>query len=66
MWPKCKSGERYRLKDKMPPILPDTQGFSWHPAFVADTKEVQISHLTKEQLESFRCSNCGYEIGRWG
>lgn len=61
MCPKCKSRERYRLIDRLPQYPP-----SWY--FYRSFKIIQHNGLViKTRFEEvFFCSNCGYELGRWG
>ena len=65
MCPKCKSRERERLLDKIHHRLcgRTQNGDYWVRNEGMDTR---VYLFLREAIEYFFCSNCGYEIGRWG
>jgi len=57
MCPKCKSRERRKLN---PYDFPPSWGYLNSFVFIRGL------YIKLYPFEVFYCSNCGYEIGRWG
>lgn len=66
MCPKCKSRERYRKKDRASNWLSYVEEKGVYVLSLDTTHGLTIHILSAEEVESWICSNCGYEIGRWG
>ncbi len=59
MCPKCKSRKRYRL-GKLISMLPRRHNV------IRFLPKGGIKFISPLEKMSFYCSDCGYEIGRWG
>lgn len=62
MCPKCKSRDRERMFDK----IPRDRIFHCGDCYIIYADDGRAYVWSKEIVESFFCSDCGYEIGRWG
>jgi len=69
MCPKCKSWDRYRPIDRAKwvygSVLDDNNKIDYSQ-YAVRALDGGWHTVSAEVMESFICSNCGYEIGRWG